>query len=835
MGNRSFIFGTLYRPPSKNVSEFLINLEDNLIESFLNSNDIICGGDINIDFMDCQNKHVQAFCDCLEMFNLTQIVDSPTRITKTSSSLIDVIVVPKDINVSTKGAVDIGCVSDHLLVYCGLDLKCAVPDVKHSRFRNFKRIDKNLLQDLLLLSPFQDIFYIPSINEKVSYFNSIIINIFDTVAPLREMKHMNFKPPWLTDNVRLLMSLRDKAFSKFKRTRRPSHWDYYKLLKNYTTNALRREQSAYFMHCCYNSHGNSKDLWKRLRKLDIMNNSKTANIPIEYDDPNKINDHFLSPSNIVNPDAEKINFYNNNYCKHFEQLFSFNLVSETIIYKYLTEIKSSAMGADGINIEMLLLCCPYILPFITHIINSCLLENVFPDSWKVAKVFPLPKKNSITSMSDLRPISILPVLSKILEKIIKFQFIRHLDKYTILPPYQSGFRQGFSCTSALLDVTDDIIKEIDDGNTTALVLLDYSKAFDTINHQLMLAILKYIGCTNEVVKLFSDYLSHRYQFVETSIGASDRRPVLCGVPQGSVLGPVLFSVYSAGITSSLRHSKPYLYADDTQIKFSFQHTQVQSAISLINEDLNILAKESISHQLTINPLKSTVLLFGKHKNDIKDIFKISIGNTIIPHANFARNLGLILDSDLRFSKHIDKCISRSYGRLKLLYPYRHIFSTKLKILLCDILVLSLFNYCDVIYGPCLTKNDINRVQKVQKSCLRYVFGVRRYDPVSYKLPEAGWLDMRERRELHAAVLFHKIILYKTPPYLYNKITFRTDIHNINLRFRGLISQPRHCTAMFTRSFSHNIYKLYNQVPTNLKSLPVSIFKVKFKHLLFLNK
>ena len=192
-------------------------------------------------------------------------------------------------------------------------------------------------------------------------------------------------------------------------------------------------------------------------------------------------------------------------------------------------------------------------------------------------------------------------------------------------------------------------------------------------------------------------------------------------------------------------------------------------------------------------------------------------------------MGVIIDTELRFRDHIAKCIQKAYFSLKLLYPHRHLLSEALKIKLTDSLVLSHFNYCDVLYGPCLDGKDINRVERVQKSCLRFIYGIRKFDPISHKLKNAKWLNMLDRRKLHSLVLFHSVIYYNCPPYLTNKIVYRTDVHRLNLRFQGLISPPPHKTSMFRRSFSYNIYKLYNRIPKSLKTCKPSIFKNKIKN------
>ncbi|CAH0555180.1 unnamed protein product [Brassicogethes aeneus] len=411
------------------------------------------------------------------------------------------------------------------------------------------------------------------------------------------------------------------------------------------------------------------------------------------------------------------------------------ILSEDDVNKYLLGIKSKCTGHDDLSIDMLILCCPYILPYITHIINTCFLYSTFPEAWKISRVIPLPKKDIITTYNDLRPISILPVLSKLLEKIMNSQILKHVNHYDILPPRQSGFRKGFSCATTLLDVNDDILKDLDQGKTVALVLLDYSKAFDTINHSTLLAILHFLGFSSNSINMLKSYLNNRLQFVQTGRGKSGRANICCGVPQGSILGPLLFCLYTCNLGNILRFCTPYFYADDTQLKFSFYSDNILDANKIINDDLTSLVLESKKHHLLINAQKSTILVFGRFKENFQNSLRIIVDGDDLKCSREAKNLGIIMDTNLRYEGHISKCIKKAYSSLKMLYPHRHILSQTLKLKLTDSLVLSHFNYCDVVYGPCLDKVNINRIEKVQKSCLRYTYGIRKYDPISYKLQE----------------------------------------------------------------------------------------------------
>lgn len=253
---------------------------------------------------------------------------------------------------------------------------------------------------------------------------------------------------------------------------------------------------------------------------------------------------------------------------------------------------------------------------------------------------------------DLRPVSILPALSKVVERIVEQQLRRYLDENKFLPLYQSGFRSGHSCLTALTCVVDDIITALDRGMVTVLVLLDYSRAFDTVNHTLLLNCLKYIGLDGTAVKFFENYLSHRCQMVGIE---GEYSGVLCaenGVPQGSILGPLLFTIYSCNIMSSLTTCKYHMYADDSQIYYSFPPAELVDALSLINRDLRALAQMSNNHSLILNPTKSVAMVFGNVTSGLCNDIELIINDTILPIVSEAKNLGVFLDSSLRFRSHL---------------------------------------------------------------------------------------------------------------------------------------------------------------------------------------
>lgn len=202
---------------------------------------------------------------------------------------------------------------------------------------------------------------------------------------------------------------------------------------------------------------------------------------------------------------------------------------------------------------------------------------------------------------------------------------------------------------------------------------------------------------------------------------------------------------------------------------------------------------------------------------------INVGNANIPVKKTAKSLGLTLDDDMKFGTHVSLCISSAFCRLKRLYNIRHYFNQNTKLLLCDSLVLSVFNHCLPVFGPCLRLSDVQRIQRLQNACVRFAYGIRKYEHISSALNTSGWLDMAGRILYNCGNLYYKIIKSHKPPYLYNKISFRTDVHTLNLRHRFVITPPQHRTSSYRGSFTFMIAKFYNQFTPDVRTLSCGQF------------
>lgn len=825
--NKTIIIGNLYRSPSSNINDFFSYFEDVLIDFFAQCDKLLCLGDFNINMLDLDAPHAIQLNNILATFGLDQIISMPTRISSISSTLIDLAWCNPE-SVLDSGVRDVS-VSDHFLIYISLTLEHIEPNVTQYVYRALKNINLVDFQLDLEGAPWHNIFLLNNIDTKVAFLTNTILSIFDIHAPVQVKKGV-IRPytPWMTDNIKFMKRLKNQALNRFHQTRNPDHWRYYKQLRNLITSSIRNEKKAYLNHKFQNS--SPKEQWNELKKLKIVNKKKNF-IPDNLKNANQINAFFSQiTSNQAAPSNDLLNFYSNNLLLVDKQ-FKFTIVSEETISKLLLNIKSKAFGADSLNITLIIFCCPFIIPYITHILNCCIQESYFPKDWKLANVVPLPKINNPSELGHLRSISILPTLSKLLEKVMQLQILSYVTTNNIIPFKQSGFRAGYSCTTALTDVIDDIVRAQDENEATLLIMIDYTKAFDMINHQLLLSILKYIGFGEAAFSLVSSFLTDRYQRVICDGNCSDILLVTAGVPQGSILGPLLYSIYTFNFINSLKHCKYHLYADDTQIYKSFSPNQVETVNTLLNSDLESLLKTSIDHSLQVNPSKSVAMLFCSEniRGQLMQLITPKLGNNYICFKNSYKNLGLIVDIKLKFKEHITLCMGRAFSMLKLIYTHRHSLSQNTKSLLCESLILSHFNFADSVYSPFLDSYDVKRIQKIQNCCIRLIFGIRRRQPVSHKLRELRWLSMFQRRILHSACFFYKIIKFKSPPYLHQKLSYRTDVHNINIRRQHLLTVPAHKKESFKNCFTYQTASLINKYKINDFSYTITSFKKQFKN------
>ena len=410
----------------------------------------------------------------------------------------------------------------------------------------------------------------------------------------------------------------------------------------------------------------------------------------------------------------------------------------------------------------------------------------------------------------------------------------YLIKNNLLDKFQSAYRALHSTTTALIDITDNIYKSMDDSLITILVLLDYSKAFDCANHKLIIAKLKALGFKNSSLKWINSYLTDRSQQVITDKGESSWINLINGVPQGSILGPLLFTILVSDISSNIRFCKYHLYADDTQLYITGKLTEINKLIQNLNEDLNRIANFSDNNCLRLNEGKSVFIILGSSYNmaKIKDLVlpPIKINNKNIKRETTVRNLGITFNETMSWDSEINKCISKGYGKLKQAYRCKNFLNNQSKKIIVQSYLQSQFNYSAIILQN-LSKAQMYRIQLFQNTCVRFILNLRKYDHISEGFKSLNFLNMEKLRELQSLTLMHKILNNKAPTYLCEKITYQGDNHEHLTRTRSKIRCTRSKTNFGHNRFFNNIGRKYNDITTTLnisKTLSINTVKAKIK-------
>ncbi|XP_063831734.1 uncharacterized protein LOC135080943 [Ostrinia nubilalis] len=463
--------GTAYRPPWLNIDTFIDALSES-ISSLGKYDKILLLGDFNINILNTQDVQTKKLLDFLSYMNLNQYVNQPTHFTEHSETLIDVVC--SDFLISQLSVNHIPDLSSHALITFKLNIKKDKPPPKWIIYRPLKDINFELFNDDLNSISWND-FESDDVNVMLRFFNDKITQLFNRHAPVKRIYIKNHSHPWITYTIKEMMKLRDKAHARSKSTNLEIHKKYYRELKAIVKSAIHSEKTAYFNKYIHSCSNDPQTLWKHIKRDVVDFKKKEFILPSHLNNPDTINQTFLNIPGNNDTDTSLLNDLKSS--KYSTALFSLKPVTEAEVSSIIKTIKTNAQGVDGITRNMIMLTLPRTLSAITAIVNNSIKTGVFPEQWKIAIVRPIPKTRHPDEHKDLRPISILPFISKIVERAICMQMTEFLESNKVLPEKQSGFRKRRSTSTALLDVVDDILAAQDIGESTILVPKVVSRQF----------------------------------------------------------------------------------------------------------------------------------------------------------------------------------------------------------------------------------------------------------------------------------------------------------------------------------------------------------------------
>lgn len=815
----------VYHSPSASTADFLHYFEGILEEYSSNNIDTIIIGDFNIDMLQ-DTFYSKQLSRTLRENGLKQLISEPTRITKTSATLIDLLITNCD-NIFHK-VNHIPKITDHAYITVILQIPDKKFDKTKRSFRSFKNYNVNAFQNLLINTEWNN--NITDSNILVENLINNITTTFDTLCPMREIiiptKYAGKK--WITEEIIQAMKERDNKYAAARITCSDEDWNTFKEKRNKVTSMIRKQKQNYYERKIDSCKSDAKLMWKTLKQI---NETRTSNISkfIKFDADEiydeleiaeKFNHYFIESISDIIQNIPKFNIYEIQENRVENRFNEFKRIEMNHLRKVITALPNKS-GSDGVPTHIIKSSFQVIGNRFLDVINGSLQTGVFPIKWKSSLVTPVPKVINTSLSEQHRPINSLPICEKILELTVKEQLINYLEENNIIISMQSGFRGAHSCESALQCILDDWVKEIDVDNIIVVVFLDFKRAFETVDRGLLLSKLENIGISGTVLKWFSSYLNARSQRTKFSASVSSERETEYGVPQGSVLGPVLFIIFINDIVKSIVNCKIHLFADDTMLYISGEN--VSEIINIINSELANLYKWLCDNNLKVNIDKCKWMILGK-KNKLKKIIltdHVKLNNQTLEKVAEIKYLGVILDEQLTFKQYVVYIVKKVAKKINFLRRISKNLSMFARLTIYKTIIAPHFEYCSTVL-LFLNNNEIQTLQKMQNKAMRVILQCNRYTPIQNMLEVLGFMTIRQRILLRTLQFIYKIKNLLLPSYLYDKISYVGDMHDYNTRQRNDLHIERYYSSVTRKSLFCKGFKEYNSLPNYIKNSNGSI-------------
>ena len=811
-------------------------------------------GDFNIHVDKLDDPDCKTLLSMISSLGLDQEVKTPTH---RSGHILDLLITRKCDSLTCINPTSDWYVSDHCTVTCELNIECpSSPTPKTISYRKWKDINidnfkTDLSQSDLIVNPPDQL------ESLISCYNSTLLALLDKHAPMKT-KTIVVRPkvPWLNHRIRHAKRQRRQAERKWRSTKSECHHQTFKDLRNKTIVLMNEARREFYTDFVTENSNNQRQLFKATTRL--MNLEKEMTLPVHTSSEelaNQFGDYFVTKIRDIrssigtddsnsdfDPDLHVTERTTSHPCA---QLSEFQTLDTTTTEKLLSAMSSKSCVLDPAPTPVIKQCKDIILPVLKDIINLSFLTDTFPDVWKEAIITPILKKPSDDPvLSNYRPISNLPFISKLCERAAFNQINLHLSQNCLYPVHQSAYRANHSTETALLKIRNDILLNMNKQKVTLLVLLDLSAAFDTIDSNILKTRLQSsFGITGKSLSWISSYMTDRYQRVCINGEMSQKFRIDHGVPQGSCLGPLLFTLYGSEIFNIISKHLPtgHGYADDTQLYLAFnpnslcdQQSAIQSMQACI-EDIRVWMKKT---KLKLNDSKTEFLIIGTRAQLSKvQIDHLKVGSTEIKPSSSVRNLGVWFDSKLDMKEHINKTCRASSYYLYNIRRIRKYLSPAVTEILIHAFISSRLDYCNsLLFGAPAILTD--KLQRIQNMAARLIKQVTRYHHTTPLLYNLHWLPIRFRINYKIIILTFKALHQIGPPYLQGMLSYKKQ-SGYKLRCtldNTLLELPRFKSfkTLGDCSFLVAAPALWNALPKIIRdTTDFKDFKTKLKTHLFL--
>ena len=834
------VYCCIYRSPTGNIDVFFDKL-DQLLHILQNiQQKAVIFGDVNVEI---NTNNTLDLNNVLTSHNYKNIVNFPTRVHKYSSTVIDHCYTNMQDTVTIN--VNKNSISDHYrleVIQTSQTIKIPITHITKRKFLNEERANK-LLQEIKNEN-WNFVYETMCKNSKYNVFNEILLQYLNNIIPVTKCKIKPEEKQNLNDNVTYNLQQQIRLYEELL-CNKPKDLFYTEKLKEsklnlklYIEGKIRKENTNEINK----SNNVAKSLWQIVYKNVRKDNSQSItglyenddiNHKVITDDPKQMSERFNT--HFINDPIKKINTIDTSTQKDISFFPSYHNPNsmfleptcKTEVLQVIKNLKNSkAYDVDDISTHIVKTISEYIAEPITHIFNKAVEEGIFPDQLKIAKVIPVFKKGDQFEVGNYRPISILPIISKCFEQLTLLRLNCFLEKNDIINSSQHGFRKKLSTITAAYDFIEKIYSEFDSKLSALGIYIDLTNAFGLVNHEILLAKLYNLGIRGKAYEFFKSYLSNRKQHVQVNskIGtaSSSMENVESGVPQGSILGPVLYLIYVNDFTQCINKCHVTKYADDTSFllrklqNFDFE----SSAIEILNDVKVWFA----SHKLLMNEAKTNIVYFTNSSHDKNTTIQIVMEHLTLKSTDHTKFLGLHLDKELNWSVHINKLCNKLSSCLFALRIVKNKLEAKSLIQVYYAIFESHVRYGIIFWGNS-SKTNVNKILLIQKKAIRVLAGLQYNDSCKEYFVSLGIMTVIS------------LYIYETLLFVKNNLSsLKQDeiTHLYGTRGKQTFVRPqKHRTKIFERSVSYSGIKLYNSLPNSVKELKYPLYKMKLK-LFFIN-
>ncbi len=840
--SKNVVIGNVYRPPGQDINEFNDFIDKILTNATKNPKIVYLMGDFNINLL---NEDIHSltndFVNIILSHSLYPSITKPTRITSNTATLIDNIFTNSTAE-QTSGII-MTDLSDHLPVFICTDLNISRKFQSENSYHEVRQytcenVDK--LKSELKTVEWGNICNSNDVNVSYTNFINKYNEIFERCVPLKKKKihsqNSTPKSPWIS--LALLKSIKRKnsLYKKYLKNPSTKNCDTYKTYRNKLHSTLRMAKRNYFSDILEKERNNMRNTWKILNSIlrpkTTASTDKFVSGDVSITCPKQIATEFNKYFASIGPKlASTIQHNGKNFSSYLKEsnvaTCFFQPTDENEIMKIISKLGSGkSAGHDNIKSDIIKKVAGEIAFPLSMIFNTSLSTGVVPDDFKIAKVVPIYKKDNPEIFGNYRPVSVLPCLSKILERIVYNRTYDFLCKNNVLYHKQYGFRTNHSTYMAVLDFVNEISKAVEEKKFTIGIFMDLSKAFDTIDHNILLQKLYHYGFRGISNTWFCNYLSNRKQYVSYNSVISQTEDVQCGVPQGSILGPLLFIIYMNDICHISNILNTILFADDTTVFYS--HKNLSFLSNVVNEELKVVCDWFKANKLSLNAKKTNLMFLGTAKQTLnidENSVNIYLDGCKLNRVRDAKFLGITIDENLTWKKQVETVCKLCSRNIAVLNKVKEFLPNSAMYQLYCTLILPYLNYGLLLWGN-VNNEYLNKIFLLQKRALRTISKSSYLCPSKPLFEKYNVLNIFDMHAKEVAIFMYKYKNNLLPKSFDNCFVVNHDIHNYNTRNKDDFVIPKSKSkTIFT-----NGPKIWNKLSIELKQAKsLKIFKDIIKH------